>query len=58
MSDQLTAEQITQRLEGVSIPDVARGTGLAYNTIKNLKMGKKMNTSTLRLLSIYFKEQG
>lgn len=49
----MTIEEITAALKDRRTADVARDTGLAYNTIKNLKTGKGAYSATIEKLSRY-----
>lgn len=49
----MTIEQITAAIKDRRTADVARETGLAYNTIKNLKAGKGAYSATIEKLSRY-----
>lgn len=49
----MTVEQITAALQDRRTAEVARETGLAYNTIKNLKTGKGAYSETIKKLSRY-----
>ena len=49
----MTIEQITAALKDRRTADVARETGLAYNTIKSLKAGKGAYTKTVEKLAEY-----
>lgn len=50
----MTVEQITAALQGLRTVDVARETGLAYNTIKSLKIGhRRAYSDTIEKLSRY-----
>lgn len=52
----MTVEQITAALQGLRTVDVARETGLAYNTIKSLKIGhRRAYSDTIEKLSRYLK---
>lgn len=49
----MTIEEITTALKERRTVDVARETGLAYNTIKSLKAGKGAYSKSLEKLSEY-----
>lgn len=56
MKELMTLDMIRQRLEGVNLPDVQRATGLAYNTLKNIRDGNSVMYHTVVRLSNYFHE--
>lgn len=49
----MTIEQITAALQDRRTVEVARETGLSYNTIKSLKAGKGAYSATVERLSRY-----
>lgn len=50
-----TPAQLRTKLAGSDIPEIAKATGLSYNTIKGLRDGKPgARYETLRLLTEYF----
>jgi hypothetical protein len=52
----MTIEEITTALKERRTVDVARATGLAYNTIKSLKAGhRRAYSDTIEKLSRYLK---
>lgn len=55
----LSLDTIQQRLRSACIADVARGTGLHYNTCRYVRSGKLNNPTyrVMQLLSEYFEAQ-
>lgn len=52
----LTIEEIVNKIKDKPISDIARDTGLAYNTIKNLKSGQRgAHSGTIDRLSKYLR---
>jgi hypothetical protein len=47
-------DQLVDQLSRASIPDVARATGLPYNTIKNALERRNPTLKTLEKLHAYF----
>ena len=54
MQKPMTLETIRHRLAEAHLPDVQRATGLAYNTLKNIRDGKSVFYHTVVHLSNYF----
>lgn len=50
----MSLETIRQRLKDAHLPDVQRKTGLAYNTLKNIRDGKSVMYHNVLYLSNYF----
>lgn len=51
----LSIEEISNRLQHVRIIDVARDTGLSYNTVKALRAGQRgAHGKTIETLTAYF----
>lgn len=51
----LTIEEIVNKIKDKPTSDIARDTGLAYNTIKNLKSGRGAYSGTIDRLSKYLR---
>lgn len=47
-------DDLAQRLKTADLPAVALATGLAYNTLKNIRNGLGARFSTVKALSYYF----
>lgn len=54
MQRPMTLETIRERLTTAHLPDVQRSTGLAYNTLKNIRDGKSVFYHTVVQLSNHF----
>jgi lambda repressor-like predicted transcriptional regulator len=52
MQDDL--DQIIAQLEGVSLSDVSRATGLPYNTVKNVIDRRNPTYNTMKKIKDYF----
>ena len=57
MNPHMTLEQIRARLAESELPKVQSATGLAYNTLKNVRDGKGVLYDTVVQLSNYFRLQ-
>lgn len=54
MQRPMTLETIRQRLAEANLPDIQRSTGLAYNTLKNIRDGRSVMYHNVVRLSNYF----
>lgn len=57
MNPHMTLEQVRERLAESDLPKIQTSTGLAYNTLKNVRDGKGARYDTVVQLSNYFRLQ-
>jgi hypothetical protein len=53
----VSLDQLAERLKEEHLPDVARATGLPYNTLKNVREKNNPTWATLERLARYFAER-